>query len=324
MPLTVIGGFLGVDMFFALSGYLITRLLLSEYWENNRIDLLSFYKRRLTRLGPALALMLTVYGIFVWLFAPSAAMNDQGLDIALTLFYLTNWVRALHLKEIHELGHTWSLALEEQFYIIWPLILWALCKFTPDRRKLLLSIVSLATISLLLRQCYLIDNVNIDRIYNGLDTRAENLMWGATLAVAMSYTVGSSFPNEHRACAQASIVITFCAIVTMITLTTWNSISYYRYGISGIALLTCALIFQLSGPGTTIIRKFLELRPLVWLGSISYGVYLWHYPIYKLLIFYGLNNWMVLAVGFTITLPVAAISYYGMEQPLLRRRPKSL
>ena len=183
LPTIVSGGFLGVDIFFALSGYLITGLLLSEYEKKGSIDVKQFFAKRWFRLMPALLAVLLVYGIALWLFSPTATLKNQGVDILTALFYVTNWVRVFTLNAPTDLGHTWSLAVEAQFYLVWPFLLWGLLRTLGIGFRLLFVIVAMALLSAGVRWLLLSQGADVSRVYNGSDVRAETLMWGAALAV---------------------------------------------------------------------------------------------------------------------------------------------
>ena len=318
MPLTLTGGFLGVDIFFALSGYLITRLLLLEYEQNQRINLLKFYLRRWFRLGPALLAMLLFYGLTVWLFSPGATLNNQGVDILLASLYLTNWARALLLKQPEDLGHTWSLAVEEQFYIVWPLLLWLLLRTLGPKYLLLLAIVALAASSWGTRLFLFYSDATVSRLYNGLDTRAETIMWGAALAVWTNIPKNTISIQNKGTKVLALTAVSLACVFALLAGAEWASDWYYQYGITATAILAVIIIGYLHSSYSSIIKIVLSNRYLVWLGTVSYGLYLWHFPLYRLLLSLNIKDGWLLLAGSMITVPVAALSYYLLERPLLR------
>ena len=318
LPLALPGGFLGVDIFFVLSGYLITNLLLLEHKKTNRIDVRQFYTRRWFRLGPALLVMLTLYGLTVWLFSPEATLKNQGTDILLTLLYLTNWGRALLLKESTDLGHTWSLAVEEQFYIVWPLLLWFIMRAVGRNRALVSVIVILAVASWATRQWLFHDGAVIARIYNGLDTRVESIMWGAVLAAWMNLKTGHLPTRKWTGQLPALAWISLLGILLMFAKADWTSDWYYQYGLTLVAIFSVLMIQHLHSSENSLMKQVFSHPWLVWLGTVSYGLYLWHFPIYKLLLSFDIEDWQLLVLGGMMTVPVAAMSYYGLERPLLK------
>ncbi len=321
VPAALSGGFLGVDVFFVLSGYLITSLLLVEYAANKRIDFLHFFARRWRRLAPALLAMLTLYGLANWLFVLNATLDNQGTDILLTLLYLTNWARALALKESVDLGHTWSLAVEWQFYMVWPFLFCLLMRLLPQKIMLLGSVVSMALLSLGVRLYWMHHGASVERLYNGLDTRVETLMWGAALAVWMSMrkpaVIGEMRGISKIAGSAAWAWLIVLAILALFATTQWTSPKYYQAGITLMAGLSALLMVYLIRPEKTALKHLLLHPWLVWLGAVSYGLYLWHFPIYKMLLSFDLTGWRLLTSGILITLSVAALSYYYLERPLL-------
>ena len=311
MPSWLPGGFLGVDVFFVLSGYLITSLLLVEFELTHRLDLAKFFIRRWFRLAPAMLLMLLVYGAIVGLFASSATWRNQGVDIILTATYLSNWARALALKDLTDLGHTWSLSVEGQFYLFWPILLWAMLRLARQRKMILLVVVVLGCVSFAVRQWLLLHEATIPRVYNGLDTRVETLLWGAALAVYLRW---QKPPWVH--CG----VMAWCCVAGISSLfvaAQWTSPLYYQAGISLASALSTGLIAFLSASRSGVLANILSNRWAVWVGKVSYGLYLWHFPIYRMLLSFDLDGGLLLLVGLSMTVPVAAMSYHFLERPLL-------
>jgi peptidoglycan/LPS O-acetylase OafA/YrhL len=319
VPTQVSGGFLGVDIFFALSGYLITGLLLAEYEKTGKIDFSRFFAKRWFRLMPALLLMLIIYGAVIWMFKPSATLKNQGVDILAALLYITNWVRVGNLNQPTDLGHTWSLGVEAQFYLVWPFILLVLLRYFGVKLRLLIAVVSLAGLSYAIRYWLTQQGVDVSRVYNGADARAETLMWGAALAVALKLNsmtpVGAA--QKSRTWPGAAAWLSLTALLVMIAKTKWLSDFYYQIGITLVALLSLLLIAYLHRFENTLLRRVFEHRILVWVGAVSYGLYVWHFPIYQMVISWGFEGWYLLAVGLLVTVPTAAISYYGLERPVL-------
>jgi peptidoglycan/LPS O-acetylase OafA/YrhL len=318
LPTIISGGFLGVDIFFALSGYLITGLLLSEYEKKGSIDVKQFFAKRWFRLMPALLAVLLVYGIALWLFSPTATLKNQGVDILAALFYATNWVRVSTLNAPTDLGHTWSLAVEAQFYLVWPFLLWELLRTLGIGFRLLLVIVAMALLSAGVRWLLLSQGADVSRVYNGSDVRAETLMWGAALAAWLKLRPVGRPSGEGSRVLGGVAWLAVVGIFVLIVQAQWLSSLYYQFGITIISWLTIFLIWYLHWEEKSYLRKLFEQQWLVWVGSVSYGLYLWHFPVYQVLQFWGLADGYLLGVGLTVSIALAALSFYQMERPLIR------
>ncbi|SHO52252.1 acyltransferase family protein [Desulfopila aestuarii] len=311
------GGFIGVDIFFVLSGFLITILLLQEYQTTGTIFFKNFYMRRILRLFPALCLLLIVFVIFSLFFFPTAAEKLFHIEDAfLTLFYISNWTRAFDLGRPVVLGHCWSLSIEEQFYIFWPLLLYFLMRFTPSLRAL--SITVLLLISWGWRLWLLDNDASWSRLYNGFDTRADMLLAGCLLASLWN----AGYLNFWKTRAKVrKIAVGMAAIVLLLSplICNWQTGALYRYQYGLIALASAVVILDcVSGPGVLI--RALEFAPLVWLGKVSYGFYLWHYPIIHIVgATSQLNRLQFVATTFSLTLICTVISWYGLESVVQRK-----
>lgn len=311
VPTWLTGGFLGVDIFFVLSGFLITSLLLKEFDDTGKIDFLKFYSRRWFRLAPALMLLLLVYVFVLYAFVSGASFLKQGVDVALAMTYTTNWARAWSLKESADLGHTWSLAVEAQFYLLWPFVVWALLKLLRKNSNLISIFVCLAITSLAIRLYLLNQGATIERVYNGLDTRFETLVWGAVLAAYMRV-------RRPQASACSAMYLDWAACFALITLfleAQWTSALYYELGITVVSILAAFLIFSTVIGGSNLIKNILEYPIFVWIGSVSYGIYLWHFPIIRMLLNLDISGIYLLVSVLSLTLPIAAISHYFLELP---------
>lgn len=308
------GGFLGVDLFFVLSGYLITALLLKEIEATGRIDIKAFYIRRWWRLGPALLFMLTVYGAVV--FTQGATLSGQGLDIALAAAYVTNWSRAFDWRNPVDLGHTWSLAVEEQFYLLWPWMLWAVTRYFHRGKQAFFFLVALLLLSWAWRQGLMWQGASINRLYNGLDTRVEALLAGSVLAF-WQRPRQAQWPLGSQLWPALLLALSFVTMVLMMHQTQWTLPWLYSYGMSGVALLGCVIIWGLHIQQSNLWCAVLSWRPLVYVGQISYGLYLWHFPIDRALMSQGLQGWTLVVICTMLTIAVASASYRWLEKPLL-------
>ncbi len=313
------GGFIGVDIFFVLSGFLITLLLILEFDGRGRISLRNFYIRRVLRLGPALVCLLIVYCIVSTLVLDSEKLKSNYVDALIALFYLSNWARAFAIHPPDFLGHTWSLSIEEQFYLIWPVFLIFLLNKSIKRSHIAMITILIAMFSWFFRLYLLYNDTSPERLYNGLDVRADGLMLGCFIGIL----VGSGYFKDNFRMTLKKI-LTIIAPVSMICLFIFSIVCYWKnpvmfaFGYIMVEILAVVLILDAMFGQKTMMRKFLSMRWLVWTGSISYGLYLWHYPVFRLMRALGFNLNVIMTAGIGITFIIATISYYGMERPILK------
>jgi peptidoglycan/LPS O-acetylase OafA/YrhL len=338
------GGYLGVEVFFVLSGFLITSLLLAEWDRARSISLARFWARRARRLLPALFCLVIVTGIHQALVGPANSVPGFGSDGIATLFYFANWHQILsgngyfaQTALVSPLQHTWSLAIEEQFYIIWPPLLLGLLALLAKLSRRTLSPVLILTIlgsvaSAVEMAVLFHGGSGLNRVYYGTDTRAQGLLAGAALSIALSMlakrrSLGKSPRSTRRAdtfvhaCGLGGMAFVVIAIVT----TTGTSAWLYRGGFWIVDLATVALIYSSVIPGSgrsSPTRIFLASWPLRSIGVISYGLYLWHFPIFLWLdtASTGATGSALLALRLSVTLGVSVISFFLVEQPIRRRR----
>lgn len=315
------GGFIGVDIFFVLSGFLITSLLIQEYDRVGFINLKHFYMRRLLRLGPALLLLLVAFCTISFIFLSEEQAVANLVDALIALAYLSNWARAFDFYPPDFLGHTWSLSIEEQFYILWPIILLILLRVNRNRWHIFFFSVMVAFMSWLLRVCFTMSDVSVQRLYNGLDTRADALMVGCALGILISSglvsgQVGGLLSKSIKYTAPVAILcfLGFSAFAE------WQHGGMYYFGFVAVEFLAIILVLDILINKKSIIGKILAMRWLVWVGSISYGLYLWHYPIYRTMFALGFYRWTVVLAGTFVTFIIAAISFYFLERRVLKFR----
>jgi peptidoglycan/LPS O-acetylase OafA/YrhL len=307
-------GAAGVDVFFVLSGYLITGLLLDEKGATGRVSLRNFYARRFLRLAPALALVVTLWVI-------AAAVLHLGFrrnleDAAIAVGYAANWTLAFGLDRPRWLAHTWSLCVEEQFYFLWPWLTLGLFGLLGRGKAAALACVMAAVGIAAYRGWLAGAGATFFRIYYGLDTRGDALLLGAALAFWM--------PAVRGGLAGAVGWAGFAALMAYVV-----SNGFGR-GTSFVipALCAVAILLGLLRSPRGLLAGALSAKPLAWLGMISYGVYLFHYPIVTYLQYKGWGRWGVTLVGVPLALGLAALSFYLLERPCLRwkeyfRRPDS-
>ncbi|MBE9528135.1 MAG: acyltransferase [Proteobacteria bacterium] len=317
------GGFIGVDIFFVLSGFLITALLIKEYDTTKHISLKRFYLRRVLRLAPALVLLLLVLIALTIIFLNASSIRYNAIDSVITLFYATNWARALGVHPPNLLGHTWSLSIEEQFYILWPLLLILLLRLIRSRGTIAAVVAGLALVSWGLRVLLALSGSSIDRLYNGLDTRVDTLLVGCALGVVLS----SNLINEGLR-KRLSRLLLFLTPVSALLLgyffyaLYWKSLHMYYWIYFVIEVLTAIIILDIFISERSIVRRILSFKVFVWVGSISYGLYLWHYPVYRVMMMLKIQSQQVLIYGSIVTLVIATLSYYLMERPILKLKKR--
>ena len=316
------GGKLGVDVFFVLSGFLITALLLQEWNKNGNIDLKNFYIRRALRLFPVLFVMMLLYGIYASLYeTPVQALNSYKY-IAATLFYVANWVQVVLGLHHPVLGHTWSLAVEEQFYILYPLLLIRFLRTKANHRWLLLYFSTVIAGVVLNRFWIWQGTASYDRAHMSLDTRADALLIGCFVAVLV---VNGLVPKK-RWIFDLIRILSICSffILCRVISRGIDEEIYYKYGGATIvAGCVGIVILDLMGRPSKPMQWFLQIPPLVWVGRLSYGLYLWHIPVFVLVgANVTLSETQLKITSFVAVLLVAAGSFYAIERPFLKLKDK--
>lgn len=336
------GGFLGVDTFFVLSGFLITSLLLNEHARTGHIKLTAFWARRARRLMPALLLMLMAVAIAGRELLISDDLKLLRTDSLAALAYVANWRMVFRgtgyfaaTSTPSPLQHTWSLGIEEQFYVLWPLIIAGLLAWFAARRTrwVLLAFCGAGTVvsALLAAAFYRPDD--IDRAYFGTDTRAQALLIGAALAAILAPRVTEP-ASRHRGGSRHVVIGLLAVVGAGITAWLWHGADgtagwLYHGGLTLAAAATALVVAHVAISPKSPTARVLSVKPLVWLGTISYGVYLWHWPLFQFVDSdrTGLAGMELLAVRLGATLAIAVASFYLLESPirhgvLTRRLPR--
>lgn len=327
------GGYLGVDLFFVLSGFLITRLLIDEVERSGTVTPLAFYTRRAKRLLPALFMMVAGTTILACLAAPDALGRLRDDTFASAVF-LTNWHFIAQQTTYFEftgrqplLQHLWSLAIEEQFYLLWPLVVLGFLRIGGRTAlgcaAIMLAVASGLWMHTLATQLGYPERVDVSRVYFGTDTHALGLLAGAALA-AFARRISDEAELRTRFAHAAGFTAGSGALLATLGLFATlgeNSGWLYPYGFAGAALCGVLLIVACIQPGGSF-GALLDLPPLRWLGERSYGIYLWHWPIYLFTrpeIDLPLDPWPAFALRISLTIILAALSYRYVEAPILGR-----
>jgi peptidoglycan/LPS O-acetylase OafA/YrhL len=308
------GGFLGVDIFFVLSGFLITGLLQEELQGTGRVALVTFYLRRFLRLTPPLALMLLAYLAAAPLVWPEITTGEHLAGAALAGLYLTDYSIAFW-RWPEMLGHTWSLSVEEHYYLLWPALVLLLFRLDRDRQLFWLAV--LLALATLWRIASLSFVSEWETAYSRFDTRMSGLLLGGLLRVWLAR--GQTIPPVA---ADALGVLGIAGVGFSMLFFHWGDGAVLVWGLPLVELASAAIILAASDERTWVHRR-LSSRPLVWVGLISYGLYLWHYPIARAL--RETAGWPeTLLVTLALSLALAALSYHLIERPIrrLRRRWK--
>lgn len=322
-------GLLGVTIFFVLSGYLITGLLIREWSTTKKINLPQFWLRRVRRLFPAIVFVLLGTIVLTGVFAPDMLTKLRN-DIVAALLFFTNWWYIFQDVSYFEamgapspVTHFWSLAIEEQFYLIWPPLLLLLFSKRVKKRHIQLGLLVAAIASAAAMAILYSPQADPSRVYYGTDTRAFSLLIGAFLAfefppARVNGHRRQGFTARDRKIALGVGSAALAGILVMMVAVNGYSPFLYYGGIALLSLLAGALIITLAD-GRSPLARFFALRPLVWIGKLSYSIYLWHYPLLLLMNprnFTGETPWFAYMGQALVILAVSAISYYVVETPL--------
>ena len=325
------GGFLGVDVFFVLSGFLITTLLLEQFERTGHINFKSFYLGRVRRLFPALIALLIVVAIACTFIYQDAA-HKTASDIIASAFYVNNWWYIVadtsyfdFLARPPLLKHLWSLAVEEQFYFVWPIVAFTLMRIWRRRgvlvASLMLAALSTAWMLYLTLQHGYPELADPSRVYFGTDSHAMGLLMGAALASVWRPGMARAVVNRTTRDGLTAIGLTTLASLLAFYFyvgeyTPW----LYRGGFLVLAILVGLLIVIASHPATNFGRA-LGTQPWRYIGQRSYGLYLWHWPIFAVTrpeVDTSLTGFWLLALRLVLTFTVAEISYRFLEMPIRR------
>ncbi|MDN4072034.1 acyltransferase family protein [Fictibacillus terranigra] len=319
------GGLLGVGIFFVLSGYLITDLIIAEYHRTGKINFKQFWIRRARRLLPALLSMLALVILWVLLFERSFLL-DLWANVLSVLTYVSNWWLIFHKVSYFAqfgppspLNHLWSLAVEEQFYLIWPLILLLGLHYIKNKQVILNSILAAAIISAIAMAVLYTPGEDPSRVYYGTDTRAFALLIGAGLAIVWpSRKLSTRLPKEQRKALDMVGILSLFGILLLIGFTSQFDSFLYRGGMVILSIFTLFVVATLAHPSSRL-GMVMGCKPLRWIGVRSYGIYLWHFPVIVL------SNpaqenvhpsaWLKIT-QFALIIILATLSWHFVEEPI--------
>ena len=344
------GGYLGVDLFFVLSGFLITSLLLSERTATGHTELKAFWIRRVRRLLPALLALMAGIALYAVVISHPVDLGTVRADGFAALFYVANWRTIIHGTNYWDLAlapspldHVWSLAIEEQFYLVWPFVFVLLTRRRKDAAKVVFLAASAgAAVSAALFVGFHAAGMSDTRVYEGTDTRAAALLLGAALAAYRFWQGHPTTTNEATPAGRAAAatwttsewLTELSGVAAVVVLgAMWFGLDgqskwLYRGGLPFASVLAMWVVAVASRPGSPLVGWVFSFRPLRALGKISYGLYLWHWPIFKALDarngdlpFLGdryLHDPLLLVIKLVLSLGAALLSYEFIERPIRR------
>ena len=321
------GGVISVNVFFVLSGFLITLLLLKEWDLSSTIRLSNFWARRARRLLPALFVLLGGVGGYALLFAPGGTQSQIRGDGLATLFYFSNWHEIasgesyfVQVSALSPLLHTWTLAIEEQFYLVWPLVVLGVLKVWRSPRVLLIITVVAVVASAIEMAVLFHPSTDPSRIYYGTDTRAQDILTGAAAGILLSGH-GAASGKWAKSCFSWLAVVAGGVFALE-----WSRINAspnftYRFGFLLADVMVSLVIVGVVKAPNGVPARILSFGPLTFVGRISYGLYLWHWPIFLVVNHArtGLDDYSLFTLRLGVTFVVATLSWYLVETPIRQR-----
>ena len=323
------GGFLGVDLFFVISGYVITRLILDSIERSSALDLRKFYRSRMRRLFPALLFMVVMTTLFVGVWAPETIRRFVS-DLPFLFTGMMNWALVARQQDYFStigrpplLQHTWSLAVEIQFYLLWPLILLFVLRFFGKKRIPAFALFfALASGTLLFLYSVKIDaesQTSVSHVYFGSDTHSIGLFLGAALAVRwIPRNFSSNIATGAKNFIDGFGIAAFVGLISLFLFVDPNDPTLYRIAFPLTALFGCLALMSVVHPASRLAREITR-APLMWIGERSYGIYLWHWVVFQVtrpsVDLVG-EQWALYALRILIVFALADISYRWIEVPV--------
>ncbi|CCD96604.1 putative Acyltransferase 3 [Bradyrhizobium sp. ORS 375] len=318
------GAVLYIDLFFVASAYYITGLLLRDIDKHGQIRFRQFYARRFARIVPPLLLMLAAYLLFSWLLRPPFLPALERAAIAIC--YISNYWYVFDPNTIKDIGHTWTLSTEEQFYLLWPLTFALLVKRFGTTWRLVGAICAIAAAIWAWRVSLVVGGADWRRLYTAFDTRADALMAGCAMAVVLRLVPHGAYPALDRLWPKLAwpLLIYWASITFLFWPADGPSMNYYLFGsmVCGVlpGIVTLTMLARSHG---TLLHRIFEWPVAILLGRIFYGIYLWHLPILNFLDDYGVWWPLRLAIGLPLSIVAATLSYALLERHFLRRRSQA-
>lgn len=303
------GGRFGVDVFFVLSGFLITRNILAEHRATGDISLKRFYWNRILRLAPPLVVMVMTVTLVLYYLYPQLGPGFIWQEAIPVLLYISNWTK-IFFGYPQILGFTWTLAIEEQFYLLWPAVL--LLVLSRGNLFVIRLALTVAALSALWRVTLTLYGP-AERYWNlhGFDTHCDGLLIGAALALASIGTL-----NRLARFWLAALVILLLVLIAIGTQQFFPRDTAYGIGIAAVEICVAVIIAKIVTDQNCALTRASDIRPLATLGVISYAFYLWHSPILRVLTeWFGMQTWSLAAATFLLTVIASGLSWWIVERP---------
>ncbi|MGY5340541.1 acyltransferase family protein [Levilactobacillus spicheri] len=329
VPSSLQGGYLGVPIFFLISGYLVTYLLIQEYETHGGINFLSFYGRRVKRLYPALVTMLLGTTAYITLFQRSLLLNIRG-TVMTNLLYVYNWFEINHGQSYFDrfngespFTHLWTLSIEGQFYLVWPIVVLLLLLFVRNKMRSMILLLAVAIASAV-AMALLYDPNNLNRVYYGTDTRMFAILIGAAMAfIWPAYKLKDNITSSHRLILDAAGIVSLLALIYMFFTMDGQAASTYKGGMFWFTVLSAVLVATVAHPGSDM-NRLLSNPVFSYIGKRSYGIYLYQFPV---MIFYearvkNIGDHLLVnsIIEIALIMLVTEASYRLIENPLRHYR----
>ena len=322
------GGFLGVDLFFVISGYVITRLILDSINQSSALDLRAFYAARLRRIYPGFLFMVISTIIFIGVWAPEAIKRFLS-DLPYALSGTLNWALVARHQDYFEtigrpplLQHTWSLAVELQFYLVWPIILLTVLKYFGKKNiariALIIAIISGTTLFLVSLQLDQANSAQVSHIYFGTDTHSLGLFLGSALAVSwIPQNLSANITRRAQDVIDGIGVVGLLGLISTFLFIDESNASLYRIAFPLAGIFGCLVIISLVHPASRF-APIISTPPFRWIGQRSYGIYIWHWVIFQVTrpsVDLSGETWALYLARVLLVLALADISLRWVEIP---------